>query len=543
MSVGPLARRLLPLAACIGVAAACTGASARATPSGVAPLERADAVARDLASSAGEHASTPEATGGIDVGEQLGRATKVVSDPLGGLLSPRPVVPPAPALPSPGTTPVPSAPAAGQPPSTTRSRTERGRRRQARARARSGSRGAQLRTRPRRSTGGRGTGVGSVRPRGQGDATSTFAQSLKDVVEVIPTAIKVAIAALAALALGFGVVSLLAGIRGRRLRRDREKLLQDVGLLQRALLPEVPDHVGGLPVSVAYRPADGPAAGGDFYDVFELGERQLAIIVGDVSGHGRQALARTTLMRYTLRAYLEAGLAPRAVLRLAGRVLDHDLEGEFTTVVVATYDGVEGRLIYACAGHPAPIVAGASRHEPVTASSSPPVGLKLPTGLRQTTVALPAGSLACFYTDGVVDARRNGSPIGHERLEELVAQLRSEASAQVLIDRVAEEADETPDDMAACVIGPLAGSAEGGARVEELEVEPAALEDGSAERFLEACGVAPGEVAASLRATVSSFGGAVLRVRIEDAGRDVEVLPRNVESLASAARGVIALAG
>ena len=132
-----------------------------------------------------------------------------------------------------------------------------------------------------------------------------------DVVPDVPESLKAALAALAALSVLLGVGYLLAALRARRLARQRRELLQEVGLLQTALLPPVPDKVGALLTSVAYRPADGPGAGGDFYDVIPLAGGSVGFILGDVSGHGRGALARTAFMRYTLRAYLEAGLEPR----------------------------------------------------------------------------------------------------------------------------------------------------------------------------------------------------------------------------------------
>jgi len=337
--------------------------------------------------------------------------------------------------------------------------------------------------------------------------------------------------------LGGGYLATAARARG--LARQRADLLQDVGLLQTALLPPVPSVVGGLRTSVAYRPSDGPGAGGDFYDALALPGGRAAFILGDVSGHGRQALAQTAFMRYTLRAYLEAGLEPRSTLQVAGRVIGEHLDGHFATVVVAVHDPVDGSLTYACAGHPAPIVVGASRPEPVLAGSSPPIGLDLRTGLRQTTVPFPLGSVACLYTDGLVEARTEDGMLGHTRLADIVEGLGRGATADGLLEAVAAEARLVSDDMATVVLSPTAGVTSGGFRCEHLEVDAEEAESGLTERFLTACEVPAdrlAEAAAEARALAARHGGAVLSVRFGTVDPQVEVLPHNVTSLEAASR-------
>jgi Stage II sporulation protein E (SpoIIE) len=345
----------------------------------------------------------------------------------------------------------------------------------------------------------------------------------------VPNWSKPVILVLLLLALFFGVRSRLAAVRAKRLEAQRTALLEDVNVMQMALVPEVPAKLGELAVSVAYRPAEGPAAGGDFFDLFIPAPGKVAIILGDVCGHGPEALNHAALTRYTLRAYLQAGLEPRAALMLAGRALADPTGEHYATVMLGVYDERSATLTYASAGHPPPILLGLhDSRAHVSACSSPPIGWGVPTGRRQTVVSLPAGSRVCFLSDGLIEARRGGELLGHEGVQDLLGKLGPVPSATDLLERVRAVSDATTDDMAACIVAPIAPPVSSGVevRVEELEVDGAALRAGQLERFLVACEIPEHEISrltARARGLAAEVGTAVLRIELSRDGTKASI--------------------
>jgi hypothetical protein len=340
----------------------------------------------------------------------------------------------------------------------------------------------------------------------------------------VPDWSKPIILLLLVLAIWLGVRARMAARRAGRLERQRATLLQDVDAMQAALVPEVPARVGGLAVSVAYRPAEGPAAGGDFYDVFVPERGKVAIVLGDVAGHGHRALARAALTRYTLRAYLQAGLEPRAALALAGQVLADSSAEHFATVVLGVYSARDGLLTYASAGHPPPILHGLQTREPPAGCASPPVGWTAPTGRRQTTVSLAPGAVVCFFSDGLIEARCKEDMLGRERLGELVAALGPRPDAAKLLARVRAETLATPDDMAACVLAPEMTVIAAHTHVEELEVDARALGGAQVRDFLGGCLLSTAEIERTIeRASgiAAVCGTALLRVNLAAADATV----------------------
>jgi serine phosphatase RsbU (regulator of sigma subunit) len=263
---------------------------------------------------------------------------------------------------------------------------------------------------------------------------------------VLPTAALIALLAFAVIAAVMALNAYLQRRRANSLAGQRAALLSDVGVLQSALLPAVPDSLGELDVSVAYRPAQGLAAGGDFFDVFTLSPETTGIIIGDVSGHGRESLVHAALVRYTLRTLMGEGHPLPEVLSRADRYLSGELGDGFATVIVCRYEHPTAALTWAKAGHEPPIVAGQPEVEEQAAT---PLGFGMGDTWPQFSRVLAPGERVCLFTDGLVEARRHGQQLGRANLKSLVEQ---GLDAQGLLDRIEADADECTDDLAAVVL-------------------------------------------------------------------------------------------
>lgn len=153
------------------------------------------------------------------------------------------------------------------------------------------------------------------------------------------------------------------------------------------------------------------------------------------------------------------------------------------------------------------------------------------TGTRQTVVSVPGGAQICFHTDGVTEARVGADLFGTERLVSTLAELGPSATAPALLERVAECADERPDDMAACLLHVEGSEQTPTVLVEELELDREEATSARTEGFLLACGVGRAEVAEALRAAAIAAGRAgtiVLEVRRGDGAPEVSLRRENL---------------
>lgn len=231
---------------------------------------------------------------------------------------------------------------------------------------------------------------------------------------------------------------------------ERERSI--AATLQRSLLPGNLPRVAGLSVAWRYLPGGGGSrVGGDWYDVIQLGEEGVALVVGDVTGRGIHAASIMGQLRIAVRAYALEGHGPAATLYRLDRLLQQLDQNHLATAVFMTLDIPSGSLRLALAGHPPPLLVVKQDAQFLTGALSPPLGAFRGTTFREAKFAIGPGSTVVAYTDGLIEQRDSDID---DRLEQLrrVVSGRSD-TLEALCDRVLGEmlAGTEEDDVALLV--------------------------------------------------------------------------------------------
>lgn len=260
-----------------------------------------------------------------------------------------------------------------------------------------------------------------------------------------------------------------AALTARRLVRARVAVDQMYGeqrevstRLQRALLPAFNPEIRGLDVASEYiAAAEGVDVGGDWYSIVPVGPGRFAFVVGDVSGHGIDAVAVMARVRFTLRAHLSDGDGPGEALRKCAAHVDIETDGRIVTALVGVGDLTTGEMTLASAGHLPPLLVRTSREADfVPVPVGPPLGLDV-VPYETTTVPVSAGDLLLAYTDGLVERRGESIDEGLDRLARAVTGA-AVAAGDVQLDRLVDDVlavmveDGSPrDDVALLVVRPV----------------------------------------------------------------------------------------
>jgi sigma-B regulation protein RsbU (phosphoserine phosphatase) len=240
--------------------------------------------------------------------------------------------------------------------------------------------------------------------------------------------------------------------QARLVAEGAERAVRRVAVaLQRSLLPPHLPAIPGIDLASAYRAgSESSSVGGDFYDVFELGEGRWGIAIGDVRGKGADAASVTALVRYSIRAAAVREQQCSAVLRVVNDALLRTEPGDdFCTALYARLDvsGDRPRLRIAIGGHPLPLLLGGGGGVTEIGRTGTLLGAVEQPALRDVELELAPGDTLLFYTDGVTEARTPDGMFGADRLAELLAGCGA-CDAGGVVRRVEETVVDAPDHSA-----------------------------------------------------------------------------------------------
>jgi serine phosphatase RsbU (regulator of sigma subunit) len=213
-------------------------------------------------------------------------------------------------------------------------------------------------------------------------------------------------------------------------------------------LPRVP----GWDVGVLYEPADDQPTGGDLYGAWPLPDGDVAVLIGDVVGKGIETAALSAMARFFIEARSWDCGDPAAVLEQASTMLASRLPGDRFVTVFFGFLG-KRHLRYSNAGHLAPIVLRADGSLEEATVGGLPLGIDERPGYREHTLELGPDDVLVAFTDGIIEARREGRLLGDDGLKRFLSEAGAttrepQALTELLHDKVRAWARGLSDDAA-----------------------------------------------------------------------------------------------
>jgi signal transduction histidine kinase/serine phosphatase RsbU (regulator of sigma subunit) len=212
----------------------------------------------------------------------------------------------------------------------------------------------------------------------------------------------------------FSALELLARVRSNleleRTRRAAGRREHEIAIeLQEKLAPDRSLDSPLFEIATYYQPGvSGTQVGGDWFEAIDLGRARTALVVGDVMGKGIQAAATMGQLRSVVRAYAGLELSPADLLEAVDARVRELGTDQIASCIYAVVDARTSTLVFANAGHLAPLLVDAGTVRRLDDPLGPPLGAG-PVVFHQRTLALAPGSMLVLYTDGLVETRTGGS--------------------------------------------------------------------------------------------------------------------------------------
>jgi serine phosphatase RsbU (regulator of sigma subunit) len=227
--------------------------------------------------------------------------------------------------------------------------------------------------------------------------------------------------------------------------------------MQRSLLPRFYPKIEGIELGGVYESSARLDVGGDVYDFLRLDDDRLAVALGDVTGHGIDAAADMAMAKFVFRSLAREHPEPADFLAAANEVVVGEVAlSKFITMVYVTVDPGSGDVACGCAGHPRPRIVTPAGEVAALEATGLALGVDAGQTYDEKRERLSVGGALVLYTDGVIEARRDGALYGEERLDALLSTHAllpaAELARAVVEDCRAFTGGDLTDDCAVVVI-------------------------------------------------------------------------------------------
>ena len=252
--------------------------------------------------------------------------------------------------------------------------------------------------------------------------------------------------------IGVEVLDRIDAVRAAvRLEQQRDEATTALRAIHRAIGPKKLESAGPFSIGSCYRQSNvSGLVGGDWFDAFELPDDRLMFAVGDVVGHGFDAMEDMAHLRLATRAFAYEGHGPSRILGELSIYTRDGTSGRFATVVVGVYDPNDQAITLASAGHPPPLLRRrGERSNYVALSPGLPLGVLGDPTPAGTRIRVAPGDLLVFFTDGVIERRGRSLDDGlaelRDALDAIDADTAPDAVGQYLIDNCLPDIEPADD--------------------------------------------------------------------------------------------------
>jgi len=205
---------------------------------------------------------------------------------------------------------------------------------------------------------------------------------------------------------------------------EKERLQSEIAIaaeIQRNLLPASGPDYGGVSFSAHFEPTT--SIGGDYYDVFRMGDTRLAVTIGDVSGHGLSTGLVMAMVKAAMTTLIEEGSDETSLFRRLNQLVYRSTERRaFMTLAFTVFDLARGTIRHTNAGHIYPYILRLGHDAPIPIEGpSLPLGVRAELVTHTTETELREGDTIVYLSDGIVEAQdEQGEPLGFDHLEALL---------------------------------------------------------------------------------------------------------------------------